>query len=162
MRNVPTLALWLLLAACTQDESAPVDSTVEEITPGTTPGEEQSLADPALGAVTAPAPATATIPTAMQGRWGMTAADCDPGRGDAKGLMTVGAESLAFYESRGVLREVASQGADEVSARFVYSGEGMNWETEETLRLQDNGSVLVRRSSGQGGQTGPFTYRKCA
>lgn len=161
MRILTMTALPLLLAACSQDENAPVDSTVEQVTPGETVADLDgvSLADPAPGSVTAPATA---IPAAMQGRWGMTANDCDPARSDNKGLMVVGPDSLQFYESRGSLDQVTASGLNEVRARFSYTGEGMAWEREELLQLQDGGQALTRRQFGEEGEQGPFTYRRCA
>lgn len=40
------------------------------------------------------------IPSALQGRWGLTPGDCTSRLGDAKGLLIVGANVLRFYESR--------------------------------------------------------------
>ena len=52
-----------------------------------------------------PSPAASTIPAVIQGRWGLVAADCEPGRDDAKGLLTISANELDFYESVGTLDE---------------------------------------------------------
>lgn len=162
MRLPPVLILPVALVACSQAEEAPVQSEVAATSAADAavlePG-EQSLADPAPGSVTAPA--AELIPAAMRGRWGMTANDCDPARSDAKGLMIVGADSLEFYESHATLNGVIAGGADTVRARFSYVGEGMEWETEETLNLQRGNEVLVRRSAGQDGAFGPFEYRRC-
>ena len=61
MKRFTIMILPFALAACSQDEIAPVDSTVEEVTPDDTVAEPdgRSLADPAPGSVTAPAPGTA-------------------------------------------------------------------------------------------------------
>ena len=40
------------------------------------------------------------IPATIQGRWGLTPADCISNRGDAKGLLIIAADSLKFYELR--------------------------------------------------------------
>ncbi|TCD04835.1 hypothetical protein EYB45_04620 [Erythrobacteraceae bacterium CFH 75059] len=147
------------LAACSGD-AAPADRTA-------------SGDDPSAGA-TAPVPldtspaatpagmaAADEIPPAFRGRWGMTAADCEKGRSDAKGLMTLGATGARFYESAGVLESASRRAPDEVGAHFAFTGEGMTWRTQEMLTLRENGDVLVRSSTGPDGQFGPFTYRRC-
>lgn len=163
MRVLSLLALPLLLAACAQDESAPVDSTVEELTPGSTvAGDNASLADPAPASVTAPA---GPIPPTMQGRWGLTAADCDPTRTAAEGLLVVEANGLQFYESRGVVEQVMMSGPYEVRARFSYIGEGMAWEREERLLLtdtRDGRRVLIRVQLDKEGEQRSYTYRRCS
>ena len=107
------------------------------------------------------APQPATIPEAAQGRWGLTAADCTSTPGDAKGLMTVGATRLTFYESRGTLTAVAERAPDRIDASFDFTGEGMSWTRREILEVQDNGMTLVRREFGEDALPGPFTYTKC-
>lgn len=44
----------------------------------------------------APRPAPAAIPAYLQGRWAVAARDCDPVRGDARGLLTIGGDAFAF------------------------------------------------------------------
>jgi hypothetical protein len=46
----------------------------------------------------APVPETAGIPAAIQGRWGLVAAACEPGRRDAKGLLTTTGETRQVSE----------------------------------------------------------------
>lgn len=145
------VAVVLLIAACRQ-QAEEADGVVALSEPGT-------LAP----AATPETPWRSTgVPQAMQGRWGMTVNDCDPARSDNKGLMVIGADSLQFYESRAVLQQTHASIADEFRARFGFTGEGMEWETIESLTLRDNDAVLVRHSSGQEGQFGPFEYRRCA
>ena len=62
---------------------------------------------PAADNATANDAATANvIPAAFHGRWGMVPADCTSTRGDDKGLITVDANSIKFYESRATLAKV--------------------------------------------------------
>ena len=96
-----------------------------------------------------PDPDATTIPAALQGRWGLTANDCQPGRADAKGLMEVGPTTLKFYESTGTLAAITDRGDSRISGRFAYTGEGMTWEHSVTLRLLAEGGPLQRIEDGE-------------
>jgi hypothetical protein len=104
-----------------------------------------------------PIPADA-IPTAFRGRWGLVPDDCDPSRDDAKGLMTVTADSLTFYESRGTPTHVAVLTPDKVTLDLDFTGEGQTWTRTTTFTLLDDGKTLVRE------ETDPATalrYHRC-
>jgi hypothetical protein len=157
MRGLLVL-LPLALMACSREQKQEVEHHDHA---GMTAAQPQDTAS--TPAPPAPIPAGTPVkamPAAMQGRWGMTANDCDPARSDAKGLLVVGADSLGFYESRAMLREAAALGSDAVRATFAYRGEGMEWEAEDTFRLIQDGAVLVRRSTGAE-PSEPFEYRRC-
>ena len=109
----------------------------------------------------APPPETDGIPAALRGRWGLVAADCEPGRADAKGLLTITADKLEFYESVGELRDVEEVEEDRIRADFDFTGEGMEWEREMALELQETGAALVRREFGADAAPGSFRYVKC-
>lgn len=112
--------------------------------------------------VTAPTDTTAeterTIPAPLQGQWGMADADCTSRAGDAKGLLTIDATTLRFYESLGTLSEVQERDASHLVARFDFVGEGMEWSRTETLKL--DGAVLIR-STDAGDAQGPYEYQRC-
>ena len=108
-----------------------------------------------------PSPAASTIPAVIQGRWGLVAADCEPGRDDAKGLLTITADKLEFYESVGTLDSIEEAGANRIRADFDFTGEGMTWERDIALDLQDGGQTLVRREYGEGAAAEAFRYSKC-
>ncbi len=110
----------------------------------------------------APPAETAGIPAALQGRWGLVAADCEPGRADAKGLLTITADKLEFYESVGELDDIREVGDDRIHASFDFMGEGMEWEREMALELQETGAALVRREFGADAAPGSFRYVKCS
>jgi hypothetical protein len=116
-------------------------------------------------AAPAPEPIAATppdaIPAAIRGRWGLVAADCEPGRADAKGLLTITTDKLEFYESVGTLDDVREVAPDRIHASFDFTGEGMEWEREMALELQETGSALVRREFGADAAPGSFRYVKC-
>ena len=146
----------LPLAACdNQSEPAPeptaaepTATATEALTPTPTP-EADDIAD-----------ATA-IPTAIRGRWGLVEADCEPGRDDAKGLLTITADKLEFYESVGTLDSIEEAGANRIRADFDFTGEGMTWERDIALELEDGGQTLVRREYGEGAAAEAFRYSKC-
>ena len=158
---LPFLIPLVLLAACSQDAQAPVDSEVDAA--GTADDEvlsknERSLADPTS---TGPTAQTGVIPAAMQGRWGLVAADCTSTGGDAKGLIEISDDRIEFYESRGTLDEIASLDARSIRATFSMTGEGMSWTTDTKLALSADGSSLVRHEFGPDATTDTLTYTKC-
>ena len=109
----------------------------------------------------ADAPAPTAIPAAIQGRWGLVPADCEPGRDDAKGLLTIGADKLDFYESTGTLDTISEAAPTRIRAAFDFTGEGMTWQREVVLDVQDDGATLIRREYGQDAAPGPFRYARC-
>jgi hypothetical protein len=161
------LALAFALAAC--DANDPVadeaDNTaglpsVDNVAGGRDGNPSADGGPPANGAATTAAPANqgpaASIPAALQGRWGMTPADCTSTRGDAKGLLVVGSGGLQFYESRAVPAGNVGQSADSFSADFAFTGEGQSWRKFQTLTLDDD--KLVRTESSP---MASFTYVRC-
>ena len=102
-----------------------------------------------------------SIPEALQGRWGLVAADCDPARDDAKGLMTVTKTSLAFYESRAVLGAVHGRSASRITADFAFAGEGQTWSRRISLRISEGGQDLVREDLGDDAALLELTYGRC-
>jgi hypothetical protein len=164
----PTLllvALPLALAACQQ---APADNTAEPTAVETLPAEP----DGGIGTSTpeptaAPTPTDTSgipefgIPVALQGSWGLVAADCTSKRGDAKGLLRVSATTLTFYESVGKLGTIGNRTDNSIRATFSFSGEGMTWTREESLSVSGNKLTRTERGGDEPGSGGPFTYTKC-
>jgi hypothetical protein len=117
---------------------------------------------PPADAPTPPAPSSgpttpaASIPAFLHGRWGLTPGDCTSTRGDNKGLLTVSADGLRFYESRAVPAGHVNASPDSFSAEYAFSGEGMEWKKFQTLELQ--GDKLVRTESNP---TTSYTYARC-
>ncbi|RVQ67134.1 hypothetical protein EKN06_09460 [Croceicoccus ponticola] len=103
-----------------------------------------------------------TIPSALRGRWGMNANDCDASRSDAKGLLTIGDQTLKFYESVGTLTKTAERDATRLRGTFAFTGEGQTWQRDVVLDAQDGNTVLIRREYGDGAAPGPFRYERCA
>ncbi|PKP88089.1 MAG: hypothetical protein CVT78_06480 [Alphaproteobacteria bacterium HGW-Alphaproteobacteria-17] len=162
----------LLLAACSKGEPVPDDAAKSSATP--------DLAEPALSQeVTAdyhpdpalPPPTTRetgigardkVIPAAIRGRWGLAAADCTSTKGDAKGLLTIDATSLRFYESHGELARIRERGASRIVADYKFSGEGMEWDRLMLLDAQGGGQTLVRRDYGDEADTPLLRYTRCS
>ncbi len=129
-----------------------------------------SAADP-LPDRTAPANASASaspaalpksIPNAMVGRWALVPADCTSTNGDAKGLMIVGAATIRFYESTATIAKVAEHSDTMLRAQFAFSGEGMEWQREMTLKVEAGGKKLIKEEFGQDAVPGPMTYTSCS
>jgi hypothetical protein len=150
-----TLPALLALAACDGGTQGAETSAEEARAEGNIVG------GGAVSQPNAPAQEAAGIPAAIQGRWGLVAADCEPGRADAKGLLTITADKLEFYESVGELADVEKVADDRIRASFDFEGEGMEWKREMTLELQETGDALVRREFGADAAPGSFRYTKC-
>jgi len=96
------------------------------------------------------------IPPSLQGRWGLTPADCTSNLGDAKGLLIVNSTELRFYESRAVPGRDIQSDSVTISGNFDFTGEGQTWSKFEALEL--HGHDLVRTELNP---TASFTYAKC-
>lgn len=115
---------------------------------------------PIADAATPDAPSTLAIPAAFHGRWGMVAADCDPARDDAKGLITVSANEIRYYESAAKPARLTQNNASMVKGMFAFTGEGMDWEREMTLTLE--GDRLTVDDVGEDTAPEPEVRTKCA
>ena len=149
-RNVWAIALLALAAGCSR-QSGEEAGSVPSATPAAT---TLANAEPTA------APAPRAIPPALRGRWGLVAADCEPGRDDAKGLMVVAADGLTFYESRARLGPVRAAAPDRIRATFAFSGEGEEWSSDVELRSWEGGAKLIRQDRGPD-SAGPLTYQRC-
>ncbi len=155
------LPALLLVAACDNGTQG-AETTAEEAA-----ARGEMAANSSVAPAPSPAPAeTATpapteIPAALQGRWGLVPADCTSTRGDAKGLLTISATKLDFYESVGTLDTIMDAEPTRIRAAFDFEGEGMTWQREIVLDVQDDGATLIRREYGEDAAPGPFRYAKC-
>jgi hypothetical protein len=159
MRIFPAMTLAALaLASCNDTSaSAPEPSASEVSAPVSVAPEPSASPTPSVIDTIAPK----QIPVAVQGRWGLVANDCDPSRDDAKGLLTIGPDTLTFYESRATLGEIKEIDASRIRASFDFAGEGMTWTHDEVLDAQDGGKTLVRREYGEDAAPGPLRYMRC-
>ena len=119
------------------------------------------LDEPARTNLATPAGLPSSIPAQFHGRWGINRADCTSTRGDNKGLLTINAARLAFYESRGTPGKVLGTTANGFDANYAFTGEGQTWERVERLKLVDG--KLKRRTDAAVGQEPPvdLTYNRC-
>lgn len=145
-------AAFLLLAACGGADE-PALPTDEETLPAEPDG---GIGD---GATPVAEVDEAGIPSSLRGRWGLVAADCEPGRADAKGLLVVSADKLEFYESVGTLGTVSERLPQTLRANFAFTGEGMTWTRE--MSLESDGKTLVRTEYGADAMPEPLRYTKC-
>ncbi|WP_165912335.1 hypothetical protein [Novosphingobium sp. PhB165] len=107
------------------------------------------------------APLPSEIPESLRGRWGLVNGDCTSTRGDAKGLLTIDATRLTFYESVASLGTVKSAADDAIEAEFAFSGEGQSWKLDVSLASPDGGHTLVRKDTGPDAAPETLTYTRC-
>ena len=157
---VVTCALILAIAGCAKRDpvadnanGAALPAPVKDTTPDPA-GLPPANATTATNAV-APEP-KATIPAPLQGRWGLTPADCTAPLANAKGLLLINANELRFYESRGVPLNDVQSGPQALNGHFGFSGEGRSWTRYEALKR--NGDKLTRTETNPAAS---YTYAKC-
>jgi len=97
----------------------------------------------------------ASIPAKYHGRWGMVPADCTSTRGDAKGLIDVGPQTIKFFEAVATLQEQRPAVPESFSGMFAFTGEGQNW--QKVMTFTRTGDSLKRAE-----EEGTFTYKRCA
>ena len=154
------LPALLALAACDNGTQG-AGTTAEEAAADGNIAANSSVGETAAPPADAGTPAPTEIPAAMRGRWGLVRGDCTSTRGDAKGLLTITADKLQFYESVGTLDTIMEAEPARVRATFDFEGEGMAWEREIVLDVQDGGATLIRRDYGDDAAPGPLRYAKC-
>lgn len=154
--RLPLFAILLIggIAAC--DKRDPVADEASAIPPAAA---TTNSAGPVAGG---PPPAAAQsgqpgkIPAAIQGRWGMTPGDCIAGASDAKGLLTIGADTIKFYESRAVPVSSIEASDQGISGEWNFAGEGERWTEYVSLKLQGDGLVRTERNPPT-----TYTYARC-
>ncbi|HET7577191.1 MAG TPA: hypothetical protein VFK19_11595 [Sphingomicrobium sp.] len=154
------VAVLVTVGACARrdpvaDNAEVAAANMPPTVPPATPSPDGAPPANATAPVTAPAPAAA-IPASLQGRWGLTPADCTSTRGDAKGLLVITPGELRFYESRAVPSPGAQTDDNSVSGNFHFTGEGQSWTKFETLERRKD--ELVRTETDP---TASYTYAKC-
>jgi len=160
MKVIRSVALFALLAACQQanDENIAIDESnaaIETLPPDETMTNVENEAG--NNSAEAQLPTTLLIPAAFHGRWGMGPADCEPGRSDAKGLITIGDKTIDFYESKGTLTKVTLNAPENFTGTFAFTGEGQSWTNSQNLKL--TGSSTLIRSETDVAQS--YSYKRC-
>jgi hypothetical protein len=162
MVRVPFIscALMILFAACSRPDPVADNAAAENLpAPANRPTTDPAGLPPENG--TAPAnaaapAAAARIPARLHGRWGLSPADCNSTRGDAKGLLVIAADDLRFYESRAVPSADVQTDAGSISGHFDFTGEGQSWSKYEALKR--SGTKLTRTETNPAAS---YTYAKC-
>jgi hypothetical protein len=161
--RLPLITSALILAVVACNKPGPVANNVAAAAPPVAVNADAR--DPAGGptgnksepaAAAPPQSASASIPAELQGRWGLTPADCSEPLANAKGLLVINSGELRFYESRAVPAPDVHIDAGTTSGTFHFSGEGQSWDKFESL--QRKGSKLTRT---EGNPTASYTYAKC-
>jgi hypothetical protein len=159
-RTAALIALSLLLtSACAKrDPVAPEanDAAAAEAVPAANraaarEAESVVLPPPAEGSMP-PGP----IPAQLRGRWGLTPADCTTTKGDAKGLIVIGADQIRFYESVARPLPGHSSTADSMTADFAFTGEGQTWTRHESIGVRRD---ELTRTESRPAET--FVYVRC-
>ena len=69
--------------------------------------------------------------------------------------MTIGEQSIYFYESVGKLKQHIPAVATSFSGLFAFTGEGQSW--EKVISFSRVGDTLIRYE-----KDGRFTYKRCS
>jgi hypothetical protein len=153
-------ALLAALAGCSGETPTPEATGTYSEAP---PVVAEASATPAVAAPQAPP--FRTIPAAFQGRWGMVPADCTSTRGDAKGLMTVTADAIRFYESVARPAALTAVGERRLDGNYAATGEGQTWTLLQRIEVSPDGKTLTRTIDE--GDSAPalggnrFVYTRC-
>jgi hypothetical protein len=161
MFRVPFISCALVLALVACGKSDPIDEKAAANTRGlpdvkvSAPSASGEPHKQTEAARPLPAP-TMKIPAAVQGRWGLTPADCFSTRGDGKGLLVVTPDILHFYESRAVPAAGVDSDGHSISGNFAFAGEGQSWTRYEALNFDKD-----RLTRTETNPTASFSYAKC-
>jgi hypothetical protein len=102
--------------------------------------------------------AAVRIPAAFHGRWGMVEADCTSTRGDNKGLIEIGPDSIRFYEALAKLARVTGNYPENFTGEFTFTGEGQRWTKTQNLKLTGSSNTLIRTDDDPPVR---YTYHRC-
>lgn len=156
-----TSVLIIVIAACQKPDS--IADGANSVTSMSIPESRATLTpegappENAVSSPVAPLPTAETaIPNILQGRWGLTPADCTTALGEAKGLLVVNARELRFHESLAIPSEAIQSDNQSMSGNFRFSGEGKAWSRFESLKR--NGDKLTRTETDPAAS---YTYAKC-
>ncbi|MEG3087126.1 hypothetical protein [Sphingomonas sp. PB4P5] len=171
--KIIALATLLALAACSSEPPAASNETQAEVAPSgdvgiVAPAGPTDIATASPAPAPTPTPSATPIkaavaarafPVAFRGRWGMNANDCDPKRDDNKGLITVSADAIKFYESRATIAKLSVSSPTRIAADLSFSGEGQTWQSRTVFDLSDGGKTLARAEEEP---SVSYVYAKCA
>jgi hypothetical protein len=132
--------------------AVPVPVNAATLTPEGAPPENESKFAPAApdGSM------AASIPAALQGRWGLTPADCTSALAQAKGLLVINAGELRFYKSLAAPSSSIQADNRSMNGNFRFTGEDAAWTRFESLKR--SGDKLTRTETDPAAS---YTYAKC-
>ena len=152
----PILAGLLILSIAACEKRDPVADEANAVAPSAAATSDSGAVAGGPPPISASAEGGGIIAPALQGRWGLTPADCIPSRSDAKGLLTITADQIQFYESRGTPGTSIESNDSGISGNFNFTGEGQSWSKYVSLKLQHGGLVRTERSP-----MASYTYARC-
>lgn len=166
--TLPAL-LALAIAACQQpadDGNITIDNEInaagadiEALPPSEESGDPDVVDEPDEDdGVGSDDPGETVIPAAFRGRWGMVPADCTSTRGDAKGLIVIGPNSIKFYESLATLTKVTMNAPENFTGDFSFIGEGQTWTKSQNLKLTGSSNTLIRSDTEPAAS---YSYKRC-
>lgn len=164
---IAAAAVALFTAACSEQRSNELQNETGARTDLDVLPPDESASTPTNDLVTgvidtpprenAPAPNPKTaIPSVLHGRWGLTAGDCTSQRGDAKGLITISASNISFYESVARPAKIYKASPRSIHAEFAFVGEGQSW--TKPMMWSAAGNKLTRLDSAEGLR---LVYTRC-
>lgn len=153
---MPIFASLMVLSIAACEKRDPVLDEANAVAPSAATANDAGAVAGAPPPISANATSGGVIAPTIQGRWGLTPADCAPNRSDAKGLLTISANELKFYESRGTPGTSIESDDTGISGNFNFTGEGQSWSKYVSLKLQHGSLVRTERSP-----MASYTYARC-
>lgn len=145
MRHFVSFVATLMLAACSDSEPAPSETT----SPAPTAATPSSFPS-------AP-PQVMVIPDRFHGIWDYVEGSCDP----ASDMRTEIAErGITFYESHGAVTGLKVQSPEQITVELAMQGEGEKWEMIRTFILSENDTILTPTGGGDTGA--PMPLKRCS
>ncbi|HEV2596187.1 MAG TPA: hypothetical protein VGU01_13405 [Sphingomicrobium sp.] len=161
MFRLPFISCFVLLTIAACSSRSPVDAQAKANSPvpDLNPTAPTAIGEPhgkTMPAEAIPTP-SAKIPLALQGRWALAPSDCSSAESPARGLMTVTADGLHFFESRAVPASEVGVDDTSIGGNFAFTGDGRSWTKYEALKFANH-----RLTRTEINPTASFSYAKCS
>ena len=88
-----------------------------------------------------------TVPEHFRGTWASSVKDCDAIGAESK--LTIGETGIDFYESRGRILAIATEGTNELGLLMELTGEGKTWLDARKFTLSQDGQTLTYDTGGE-------------
>jgi len=82
-----------------------------------------------------------TVPEHFRGTWAASVADCSATSAESK--LTIRETGIDFYESRGRILAIATEGTNELALLIEVTGEGQRWLDATQFTLSRDGQKLT-------------------